>query len=252
MKAVSKKLLSLLLVAILLVSAVPFQAFAAENETTAATDAVEETTATVAVEETEAAEEETEAVEEETEAEEETQAPTVAAGTEATLLLDANGGTIGTAVSQSIKVYEGKQIGTLPTPTRSGYTFKGWFSAKEGGDYYDGTEKFYADSTPSTLYAHWELNAKGVIIKVFFYTYMGVLGTNYAWLNILTFYVAVVIGEYVSYRQMQLKKFCNTKIAWLVLIVLFICFITFTYHAPEIGLFKDPISGGYGIISDLK
>lgn len=166
MKAVSKKLLSLLLVAILLVSAVPFQAFAAENETTAATDAAEETTAaTVAVEETEAAEEETEAAEQETEAEEETQAPTVAAGTEATLLLDANGGVIGTAVSQSIKVYEGKQIGSLPTPTRSGYTFKGWFSAKEGGKYFDGTEKFYADSTPATLYAHWELNAKGVIIK---------------------------------------------------------------------------------------
>ena len=94
--------------------------------------------------------------------------------------------------------------------------------------------------------------ASMIFTVVFFYTYMGVLGTNYAWLNILTFYVAVVIGEYVSYRQMQLKKFCNTKIAWLVLIVLFICFITFTYHAPEIGLFKDPISGGYGIISDLK
>lgn len=150
MKAVSKKLLSLLLVAILLVSAVPFQALAAENEeteTTAATEAAEAAA-------TEAAE-----------AEDETEAPTVAAGTEATLLLDANGGVIGTAVSQSIKVYEGKQIGTLPTPTRNGYTFKGWYSAKEGGTYFDGSEKYYADSTPSTLYAHWELNAKGVIIK---------------------------------------------------------------------------------------
>ncbi len=111
MKAVSKKLLSLLLVAILLVSAVPFQALAAENEeteTTAATEAAE-AAETVAAE-----------------AEDETEAPTVAAGTEATLLLDANGGVIGTAVSQSIKVYEGKQIGTLPTPTSNGYTFKGW------------------------------------------------------------------------------------------------------------------------------
>ncbi len=138
MKAVSKKLLSLLLVAILLVSAVPFQALAAENET-------ETTTAT--------------------EVTEEAAAPTVAEGTQSTLLLDANGGTIGTAVSQSIKVYEGKQIGTLPTPTRNGYTFKGWFSAQEGGTYFDGTEKYVSGTTPTTLYAHWELNAKGVIVK---------------------------------------------------------------------------------------
>ncbi len=119
MKAVSKKLLSLLLVAMLLVSAVPFQAMAAEN----------------------------------------------GEGTEATMLLDANGGVIGTAVSQTIKVYEDQQIGTLPTPTREGYTFKGWYSAVEGGEYFDGSQKYYAGSSPATLYARWELNAKGVIIK---------------------------------------------------------------------------------------
>lgn len=44
MKTVCNKLLSLMLVAVLLVSAVPFQAFATEGETTAATEAAVETT----------------------------------------------------------------------------------------------------------------------------------------------------------------------------------------------------------------
>lgn len=39
---------------------------------------------------------------------------------------DANGGTVST---KSKEVKEGEKYGTLPTPTRSGYTFKGW--AKE-------------------------------------------------------------------------------------------------------------------------
>ena len=57
MKTVCKKLLSLMLVAMLLVSAVPFQAFATEGETTAAPEvteaAVETTAATEAVAPTE-------------------------------------------------------------------------------------------------------------------------------------------------------------------------------------------------------
>lgn len=43
------------------------------------------------------------------------------------------------------------------------------------------------------------------------------------------------------------KGKCNDKIAIGVLIVLFLCFVIFTYKTPEIGLFKDPISGKFGI-----
>ena len=87
-----------------------------------------------------------------------------------------------------------------------------------------------------------------VFTVIFFYTSMGVLGKNYAFLNILIFYVAVIIGEIVVNRQIKLAKSCNTKKAWIVFGILLVCFILFTYNAPEIGLFKDPITGGYGII----
>ena len=45
---------------------------------------------------------------------------------------DANGGTIASG-DETKAVVSGKAVGTLPTATRSGYTFNGWFTAKSGG-----------------------------------------------------------------------------------------------------------------------
>ena len=93
-----------------------------------------------------------------------------------------------------------------------------------------------------------------IFTVVFFYTYTGILGTNIAILNIATFYIATLIGEYISYRLMlsnrlMLSKFnCNTKKALILLSILLFLFVLFTYFPPKIMLFKDPISGTYGII----
>jgi len=64
---------------------------------------------------------------------------------------DANGGTVNTA---SKTVTYGKGYGALPTPTRPGYTFYGWYTAAEGGKLVDESTvmKEYASHT---LYAHW-------------------------------------------------------------------------------------------------
>ena len=83
---------------------------------------------------------------------------------------------------------------------------------------------------------------------IFFYTYTGILGTNFAILNILTFVFSVIFGEYVAYKIMLSYFSCNKKIAIIILVVLFLCFIIFTYFTPKIGLFKDPISCLYGIM----
>lgn len=82
---------------------------------------------------------------------------------------------------------------------------------------------------------------------IFFYTYTGILGYNIAFINILTFYISIILGEYTAYRIMISNFSCNQKIAIIILVILFFLFIFFTYNTPEIGLFRDPISGGYGI-----
>lgn len=87
-------------------------------------------------------------------------------------------------------------------------------------------------------------------IIVFFYTYTGIIGTNFAILDIGSFFVAVILGEYAAYKIMineEDKQKCNKRIAIIGLICILLCFIIFTYLPPHIGLFKDPISNGYGI-----
>lgn len=48
--------------------------------------------------------------------------------------------------------YSNPSVGTLPTPTRSGYTFDGWYTAKDGGTKVSESLKVTANIT---LYAHW-------------------------------------------------------------------------------------------------
>jgi uncharacterized repeat protein (TIGR02543 family) len=51
------------------------------------------------------------------------------------------------------KVTKGKKLGATPKPTRSGYTFSGWYSAKSSGKKYTGATKI---KSKKTLYAHWK------------------------------------------------------------------------------------------------
>lgn len=82
-----------------------------------------------------------------------------------------------------------------------------------------------------------------IFIISFFYTYTGVLGENIAIIDIASFFIGVIIAELVSYNIINLENYnCNKTISILSLILLFICFIIFTYNAPNLGIFKDPNS----------
>lgn len=71
-----------------------------------------------------------------------------------TVSFNANGGT----VSQSSKsVTTGTAYGDLPTPTRSGYTFDGWYTAASGGIRMT-SNTIVEDTADHTLYAHWTAN----------------------------------------------------------------------------------------------
>lgn len=100
---------------------------------------------------------------------------------------------------------------------------------------------------------YWCARFLGILVAilftiVFFYTYTGVIGTNFAFVDISIFFVAVVLGELVSYKILKSNFSCNNYFSIFLIIALFICFITFTYFTPEIGLFRDPVTGLFGII----
>jgi len=68
-----------------------------------------------------------------------------------TLNFDANGG----SVTTKNKKLTNKQVyGNLPTPTRSGYTFTGWYTDKTGGTKVSTTTKMLAKTV--TVYAQWK------------------------------------------------------------------------------------------------
>ncbi|WP_167540091.1 InlB B-repeat-containing protein [Bifidobacterium thermophilum] len=70
-----------------------------------------------------------------------------------TLSFDANGGSVSPG---SKSVTYGGAYGQLPTPSRKGYTFQGWYTAKNGGS------KISANTVTTgnaTVYAHWTANS---------------------------------------------------------------------------------------------
>ncbi|MBO5409295.1 MAG: InlB B-repeat-containing protein, partial [Clostridia bacterium] len=67
-----------------------------------------------------------------------------------TVTYNANSG----SVSPASATYEGTAL-TLPTPTRTGYKFNGWYTAASGGTRAGGAGENYIPTADITLYAQW-------------------------------------------------------------------------------------------------
>lgn len=100
---------------------------------------------------------------------------------------------------------------------------------------------------------YWAGQAIGILtamtfITVFFYTYTGIIGKNFAILDIASFIVAILLGEYVTYKIITSeKKYDMEKISIVLIIALFLSFLVYTYNPPKIQYFKDPINASYGV-----
>ena len=87
------------------------------------------------------------------------------------------------------------------------------------------------------------------LIPIVFYSYTSITGESIFAIDITTFIVAVIVGQILSYTFLKKNQFSrNTdKVALIILIALGIAFIVFTFYPPELPIFRDPISRGYGI-----
>lgn len=87
-----------------------------------------------------------------------------------------------------------------------------------------------------------------IFITTFFYTYTGIIGTNFAVLDIGSFIVAILLGEYVIYKFLTSPKTYNVEFISIILLILLLSsFIIYTFSPPQIALFKNPINGSFGI-----
>ena len=96
----------------------------------------------------------------------------------------------------------------------------------------------------------WCVKLRGILlgillIPVIFYTYNGVIGKSPDWINIAIFFVSAAIA-YLYEARLFVKKetrYCSPKTALTILAAIALLFVVFTFLPPEIGIFKDPLTG---------
>ena len=88
-----------------------------------------------------------------------------------------------------------------------------------------------------------------VLIPIIFYTYNGVVGQSPDWINIAIFFVSAAIAYIYETRLFNAETTrCGLRgTAFLALCAVALLFVTFTFATPELGIFKDPLTGTYGI-----
>lgn len=88
-----------------------------------------------------------------------------------------------------------------------------------------------------------------VLIPVLFYTYNGVIGKSPDWINIAIFFISAAIlyiYEFIRFKK-PTRPCKHPKIAFSILVIFALLFVIFTFATPKIGIFKDPLTGTYGI-----
>lgn len=78
-------------------------------------------------------------------------------------------------------------------------------------------------------------------IVVLFYTYLGVLGHNVDFVNIVIYFIGVFITFFLSYMITKNKKQNNhCQLCLFTLVIIVILFLLFTTYPADIGLFWEP------------
>jgi len=87
------------------------------------------------------------------------------------------------------------------------------------------------------------------LIPVIFYTYNGVIGKSPDWFNITIFFISAATAYIYETRLFNTEgaRCRSKKWTFSALCAIAILFAVFTFFPPEIAIFKDPLTGTYGI-----
>ena len=102
----------------------------------------------------------------------------------------------------------------------------------------------------------WCIKLKGILtalslIPVLYYTYTGALGIRYGFVNVAIVFVALMTAA--LYENKLFKKapapfrYLTPRSSLTALTALFALYFLFTFLAPHIPLFEDPVTKGFGI-----
>ena len=87
------------------------------------------------------------------------------------------------------------------------------------------------------------------LIPIIFYTYNGVIGPSPDWFNITIFFISAAVTYLYELHLFKTSRIrcAFPKLAITALCVIALLFVIFTYLTPQIGIFRDPLTGSYGI-----
>lgn len=100
---------------------------------------------------------------------------------------------------------------------------------------------------------YWLSQVVGIVtaisfVLIFFYTYTGIIGKNIAILDICSFIIGIILGEYVTFKILKIENQFKAETSSIILIILIlVSYIVFTFYPPIIPLFEDPIYGTFGL-----
>ena len=85
---------------------------------------------------------------------------------------------------------------------------------------------------------------------VFFYSYTTLFGIESLAADIISFFIFIIIGQYISYRIMTAAPISDqfSAIGLIFIITMGVIFILFTYFPPLLPIFQDGETGVYGIV----
>ena len=100
----------------------------------------------------------------------------------------------------------------------------------------------------------WCVKLRGILlgislIPILFYTYNGAIGKSPDWLNIAIFFISAAVAYLYETKLFNENRLtCKSpKTSISVLCIIALLFVLFTFRTPEIGIFRDPLTGSFGI-----
>ena len=109
--------------------------------------------------------------------------------------------------------------------------------------------RFLTRNYPSFWCGKWISTVAGLVtIPLLYYTYTGALGVSADWFNITIFYIAAAVAFLLDTHLLKHNLNCrHPKLAVAVLLGIGVLFVVLTFWPPTIPLFRDPLTGTYGI-----
>ena len=99
----------------------------------------------------------------------------------------------------------------------------------------------------------WCVKLRGILIAIgliplLFYGYNGIIGKSPDWINIAIFFISGAVAFIYEARMLKEEvKYKRPRLALATICLIGALFVLFTFMTPELGIFRDPLTGGYGI-----